>query len=84
LVLSDDSLIYSIPELEGISTDFELSHEADVGKITEVLYLMFRGLTEEEATSMIAKRFLSMDIAGLPPELAAETKEMIDQSVQGM
>jgi Fe-S cluster assembly scaffold protein SufB len=86
LVLSDDSLIYSVPELEGSSTDLELSHEAAVGKIAEeeVLYLMSRGLTEEEAASMIVKGFLSMDIAGLPPELAAETKKMIDQSVQGM
>jgi len=86
LVLSDDSLIYSVPELEGSSTDLELSHEAAVGKIAEeeVLYLMSRGLTEDEAASMIVKGFLSMDIAGLPPELAAETKRMIDLSIQGM
>ena len=86
LLLSDDSLIYSVPELEGSSTDLELSHEAAVGKIAEeeVLYLMSRGLTEDEAASMIVKGFLSMDIAGLPPELAAETKRMIDMSIQGM
>ena len=35
LVLSDDSLIYSVPELEGSATDLELSHEAAVGKIAE-------------------------------------------------
>ena len=40
--------------------------------------------TEDEAASMIVKGFLSMDIAGLPPELAAETKKMIDLSIQGM
>jgi uncharacterized protein len=86
LVLSDDSLIYAVPELEGASTELELSHEAAVGKIDEeeVLYLMSRGLTEEEATSMIVRGFLSLDITGLPPELAAETKRMIDTSVQGM
>jgi Fe-S cluster assembly scaffold protein SufB len=86
LVLSDDSLIYSVPELEGSSTDLELSHEAAVGKIAEeeVLYLMSRGLTEEEAASMIVKGFLSMDITGLPPELANETKKMIDLSIKGM
>ena len=46
LVFSDDSLIYSVPELEGSSTDLELSHEAAVGKIAEeeVLYLMSSGL----------------------------------------
>lgn len=86
LVLSDDSMIYAVPELEGASTELELSHEAAVGKIDEeeVLYLMSRGLTEEEAASMIVRGFLSIDIAGLPPELAAETKRMMDQSLKGM
>lgn len=86
LVLSDDSMIYSVPELEGSATNLELSHEAAVGKIAEeeVLYLMSRGLTEEEAASMIVRGFLSMDIKGLPPELAAETKRMIDMSTRGM
>ena len=76
-------LFQSLKEVQPIS---ELSHEAAVGKIAEeeVLYLMSRGLTEEEAASMIVKGFLSMDIAGLPPELAAETKRMIDLSIQGM
>jgi hypothetical protein len=86
LVLSDDSMIYSVPELEGSATNLELSHEAAVGKIAEeeVLYLMSRGLTEEEAASMIVRGFLSMDIKGLPPKLAAETKRMIDMSTRGM
>jgi hypothetical protein len=86
LVLSDDSMIYSVPELEGSATNLELSHEAAVGKIAEeeVQYLMSRGLTEDEAASMIVRGFLSMDITGLPPELAAETKKMLDLSLQGM
>jgi len=86
LVLSDDSMIYAVPELEGSARDLELSHEAAVGKIAEeeVLYLMSRGLTEEEAASMIVRGFLSMDITGLPQELADETKKMIDMSLQGM
>ncbi len=86
LVLSDDSLIYAVPELEGSATDVELSHEAAVGKIAEeeVLYLMSRGLTEDEAASMIVRGFLSMDITGLPPELAEETRRMLDMSLKGM
>jgi len=86
LVLSDDSMIYAVPELEGSSTDLEMSHEAAVGKIAEeeVLYLTSRGLTEDEADSMIVRGFLSMDITGLPPELAVETKRMLDMSLKGM
>ncbi|MBZ9571241.1 SufD family Fe-S cluster assembly protein [Methanobrevibacter sp. TMH8] len=86
LVLSDDSLIYAVPELEASAANLEMSHEAAVGKIDEeeIYYLTSRGLTEEEATSMIVRGFLSMDITGLPPELASETKRMIDMSLEGM
>lgn len=86
LVLSDDSMIYAVPELEGSATELEMSHEAAVGKIAEeeVLYLMSRGLTEEEAASMIVRGFLSIDITGLPQELADETKRMLDMSLKGM
>ena len=45
----------------------------------EILYLMSRGLTEDEATATIVRRFLSVDIPGLPPELQAE----IDRAVAG-
>ncbi len=86
LILSDESMIYAVPELEGSATDLEMSHEAAVGKIAEeeILYLTSRGLTEEEAASMIVRGFLSMDITGLPPELAAETRKMLDMSLKGM
>ena len=86
LVLSDDSRIYAVPELEASAANLEMSHEAAVGKIDEeeIYYLTSRGLTEEEATSMIVRGFLSMDITGLPDELASETQRMIDLSLEGM
>lgn len=86
LILSDDSRIYSIPELRGDCTDMELSHEAAVGKIAEdeIQYLMARGLTEDEAASMIVRGFLDIDIKGLPEELAKETKNIMDLSMEGM
>ena len=86
LVLSDDSMIYAVPELEASSANLEMSHEAAVGKIDEeeINYLTSRGITEEEAASMIVRGFLSMDITGLPDDLAAETQKMIDMSVEGM
>ncbi len=86
LILSDESKIYSIPELKGESTDMELSHEAAVGKIDEeeIQYLMARGLTEEEAASMIVRGFLDIDIKGLPDELAKETKKLMEMSMDGM
>lgn len=86
LILSDDSKIYSIPELRGECTNMELSHEAAVGKIAEdeIQYLMARGLTEDEAASMIVRGFLDIDIKGLPDELAKETKKLMELSMEGM
>jgi len=84
LILSDNSRIHAIPELEAKAQDLELSHEAAVGKIAEeeVFYLMSRGLTEDEATSMIVRGFLNVDISGLPDELAKETKRMLKMSME--
>lgn len=86
LVLDDNSSIYAVPELEANAANLEMSHEAAVGQIDEeeIYYLTSRGLTEEEAASMIVRGFLSMDITGLPDELAAETQKMIDMSLDGM
>ncbi|MCD7781476.1 MAG: SufD family Fe-S cluster assembly protein [Methanosphaera sp.] len=86
LILSDESRIDSIPELRGSSTNMELSHEAAVGKIAEdeIQYLMARGLTEDEAASMIVRGFLDIDIKGLPADLAQETKKLMDMSMEGM
>ena len=63
-----------------------MSHEAAVGKIDEdeINYLTARGISEEDAASMIVRGFLSMDITGLPDDLAKETQNMIDMSLDGM
>jgi Fe-S cluster assembly scaffold protein SufB len=78
--------IHAIPELNGKVDGVEMSHEAAVGKIAqeEILYLMSRGLTEDEATSTIVRGFLSVDIPGLPPQLKAEIDRAVEQSDQDM
>jgi Fe-S cluster assembly scaffold protein SufB len=63
-----------------------MSHEAAVGKIAqeEILYLMSRGLSEDEATSTIVRGFMSVDIPGLPPPLKAEIDRAVEQSNKDM
>ena len=82
LLLSDKGRIHAIPELEGKTSDLEMSHEAAVGKIAqeEVEYLMARGLSEQEATALIIKGFLSLDIVGLPADLKKELERMIEET----
>ncbi len=81
-LLLKGGLIHAIPELQGKVEGVEMSHEAAVGKIAqeEILYLMSRGLTEDEATATIVRGFLSVDIPGLPPELKAEIDRAVEMS----
>ncbi len=85
LILNGGS-IHAIPELEGKVDGVEMSHEAAIGKIAqeEILYLMSRGLTEDEATATIVRGFLSVDIPGLPPQLKAEIDRAVEQSDKDM
>ncbi|MCX6669187.1 MAG: SufD family Fe-S cluster assembly protein [Methanothrix sp.] len=78
LLLSDKGRIYSIPELDGQSKDLDMSHEAAVGRISEeeLEYLMARGLTSEQATSVIVRGFLDVEIKGLPEDLKQEIKNI--------
>ena len=82
LILSDIGSIHAIPQLLGNVTNVDLSHEAAVGKIAEeeVEYLMARGIRRDEATAMIVRGFLNIDISGLPPALEAELKRIIEKS----
>ncbi|MDD5722929.1 MAG: SufD family Fe-S cluster assembly protein [Syntrophales bacterium] len=81
-LILNGGVMHAIPELKGMVDGVELSHEAAVGKIAqeEILYLMSRGLTEEEATATIVRGFLSVDIPDLPAPLKAEIDRAVDLS----
>jgi Fe-S cluster assembly scaffold protein SufB len=82
LILGETGTIHAIPELKGNLAGVDLSHEAAVGKIAEeeVIYLMARGLTRDEATAAIVRGFLRVDIEGLPPLLSEELKRAVEAS----
>jgi hypothetical protein len=79
LILSKEGRIRAIPELDGLVTGVEMSHEAAVGKISqdEIEYLMSRGLSEQEATALIVRGFLNVKLEGLPKELQDEIERVI-------
>ncbi len=85
LLLNENGVIHSIPELRGAHPDINLSHEAAVGKISteELSYLMTRGLTEEQARSLIIRGFLDIKIEGLPAKVQALVDEVIERSIAG-
>ncbi|HID09863.1 MAG TPA: SufD family Fe-S cluster assembly protein, partial [Candidatus Latescibacteria bacterium] len=82
LLLSDEAEAHAYPTLRSTVSGAELTHEAAVGRIAEeeLLYLMSRGLSRGEATSMIARGFLDTDIPGLPPLLQAEIGRLVSMT----
>ena len=84
LLLSDKAMIHAVPELLAKAEGAELSHEAAVGKIAEeqILYLMARGFTQDEAEALIVRGFMDVSIFGLPKELEAEIRRIVDTTTR--
>lgn len=80
LLIDDESLIQSIPELIARRKGAEITHEAAVGKISEkeVIYLMTRRLTREQAVSLIIRGFMDVGIMGLPGSLSDQVNRIVD------
>jgi len=86
LMLSDEGSIRAIPELDGRVAGVEMSHEAAVGKISqeEIEYLMARGLSEREATALIVRGFLRVEMVGLPDPLKKEIDRLVEESEKSL
>jgi uncharacterized protein len=82
LLMDDKSLMQSIPELIARKKGVEITHEAAVGKISEkeIVYLMTRKLSRDQAVSLIIRGFMDVSILGLPEALNAEIKSIVEAS----
>ena len=80
IMLNEGGLIHAVPELASEKVDVDMSHEASVGRIAkdQVEYLMSRGLSEEEATTVIIRGFLAPTTKGLPERI----KNQIDRILE--
>jgi Fe-S cluster assembly protein SufB len=67
------------------SEQVSMEHEAKVSKISEdqLFYLMSRGLTEEEAATMIVNGFIDPLVKELPMEYAVELNRLIELEMEG-
>ncbi|RLI36633.1 SufD family Fe-S cluster assembly protein [Candidatus Bathyarchaeota archaeon] len=85
LIIDENSYLQSIPELVARRRGAEITHEAAVGKISEkeILYLMTRRLSREEAISTIIRGFMDVGILGLPKPLSDEVDRILNM-VAGM
>jgi Fe-S cluster assembly protein SufB len=80
LILDENSRSDTYPYMEIEENDAEIGHEATVSKVgdEQLFYLMSRGLTEEQATSMVVAGFIEPIIKELPMEYAVEMNALIE------
>jgi FeS assembly protein SufB len=80
LILDEQSRSDTYPYMEIEENDAEIGHEATVSKVGEeqLFYLMSRGLTEEQATSMVVAGFIEPIVRQLPMEYAVEMNRLIE------
>jgi Fe-S cluster assembly protein SufB len=85
LLLDDKSRSDTYPYIEIDAEDVTIGHEASVSKIGEeqLFYLMSRGLSNEEATTMIVSGFIEPLVKELPMEYAIEMNRLIQLQMEG-
>ena len=83
LMLSNEGKIVAVPQLDAENIDAKLTHEAAIGRIAEeeIFYLMTRGLSEDEAVSMIVRGFLNIENGDLPSEIKRETDRLVEKAI---
>lgn len=79
LMLDDLSRSDTVPAMDIRTRDADVGHEASIGRISDesIFYLMSRGLSEEEAKSMIVSGFVDNVSKELPIEYAVEMNNLI-------
>lgn len=80
LLLSNDSMISSIPIITSTTLESRISHEAAIGMIAqeELEYLMCKGFTEEEAKAILVRGFMSVEAPGIPSRVKVEMDKILD------
>lgn len=85
LILDPESRSDTYPYIEIEEQDVMVGHEASVSRIGEeqLFYLMSRGMTEAEASTMIVSGFIEPLVKELPMEYAVEMNRLIELQMEG-
>lgn len=85
LLLDAESKTDTIPVNICNEENVEIEHEASVSRVKEVQlnYLRSRGLTENDASSMVVNGFMEAFTRQLPMEYAVELNRLIDLNMEG-
>jgi Fe-S cluster assembly protein SufB len=85
LLLGDECGAHTFPYLEVENASAVVEHEATTSRIGEdqLFYLRQRGLSEEDAVSMIVNGFCRQVLRELPMEFAVEAQNLLGLSLEG-
>jgi len=85
LILDEQSRSDTYPTMQVDEDNVAIGHEAAVSKINveQLFYLMSRGLSEVEATSLIVNGFIEPIVKELPLEYAVELNRLIQLNMEG-
>ena len=85
LLLDQTSRTDTFPYIEIEEHSANVGHEASVSKIGEeqLFYLMSRGLSEDEARTMVVRGFIEPIAKQLPLEYAVELNRLIELEMEG-
>ena len=85
LILDEKSASDTFPVMRIEDSSAQVEHEASVSKIGEekLFYLTSRGMTAQEATSLIVSGFIEPIIKELPMEYAVELNRLIELDMEG-
>src|SRR6516164_5382905 len=85
LLLGDKCGAHTFPYLEVRNTSAQIEHEASTSKIGEdqIFYLRQRGISTEDAVSMIVHGFCKEVFRELPMEFAVEAQKLLGVSLEG-
>jgi Fe-S cluster assembly protein SufB len=85
LMLDDISRSDTIPAMDIRCKSVDVGHEASIGRIGDdtIFYLMSRGISEEEARTMVVNGFADPVSKELPLEYAVEMNNLIKLEMEG-
>ena len=85
LLLSSTSGAHTVPYIEVKNPTAQIEHEATTSRISEdqMFYAQQRGLTGEEAVSLIVNGFCREVLQQLPMEFAVEAQKLLGISLEG-
>ena len=85
LLIGSECGAHTFPYLESQNSLGQVEHEATTSKISDeqLFYLRQRGISEEDAVSMIVHGFCKEVFSQLPMEFAVEAKELLNLTLEG-